>query len=239
MDINSVIKRLNLPQDIVEKLKSKGIKTLYPPQRQALEIGLFRKKNLVLAMPTAGGKTLVAEFYILNEVLKNHTHCLYIVPLKALASEKYEDFKEKYKDLGLKIGIATSDYDLPSNNLSRYEVLVATQEKIDSLLRFRARWLLDRLGLVIIDEIHYLDDPSRGPTLEILIARLRELKPSLRILALSATISNSLEIASWLGAELILSNFRPIPLKEGVYFNQKIRFSDGTIRHINRKEKSD
>ena len=78
---------------------------------------------------------------------------------------------------------------------------------------------------------------SRGPTLEILTARIKQLKPDIQILALSATISNAQEIAGWLDANLALSHWRPIPLKEGVYFNEKIMFNNDSIRLV--KEEAD
>src|SRR5208283_310238 len=105
-------------------------------------------------------------------------------------------------------------------------------EKVDSLLRSKAGWLINSLSVIVLDEIHFIDDESRGPTLEILAARIKQLKPDIQILALSATISNAQEVAGWLGANLALSHWRPIPLKEGVYFNERIIFNNDSIRLV-------
>jgi helicase len=174
---------------------------------------------------------------MLKSILQDNGKALYIAPLKALASEKYNDFKKKYESLGIKIGIATGDLDSPGKYLDRYQILIATAEKVDSLLRSKAGWLINSLSVIVLDEIHFINDESRGPTLEILIARIKQLKPDIQILALSATISNAQEIADWLNANLALSHWRPIPLKEGVYFNEKIMFNNDSIRLV--KEDAD
>lgn len=204
-----------------------GYGELFPPQKTAVKSGVLDDKNFVLAMPTASGKTFIAELCMLKSILNENGKCLYVVPLKALASEKAEDFKKKYSAAGIKVGLATGDYDVPSPSLANYQILVATAEKVDSLLRLRARWLSEQISLAVFDEIHYINDPSRGPTLEILITRLREVNPRLKILALSATIKNANQIADWLDAHCLLSHWRPVVLEEGVYYNHKIYFKNG------------
>ncbi|MCX6354287.1 MAG: DEAD/DEAH box helicase [Candidatus Aureabacteria bacterium] len=221
-----------LPDKIVEVLKKQGIGSLYPPQEEALSSGVLDGKNLVLAIPTAAGKTLIAEICMVKSILEGKGHCLYIVPLRALASEKYEDFQKKYGPLGISVGVATGEYDSPGTRLAQFDILVATSEKVDSLLRMRSHWLGESLSVVVLDEIHYIHDPERGPTLEIVAARLHQINPNVQILALSATISNSDELARWLGAELVSSDWRPVPLLEGVYSGNKIHYSDSSSRSL-------
>ncbi len=233
MNISDVCKKYKLPQAVSQILKENGYIKLFPPQKTAFNSGVLGKKNFVLSMPTASGKTLIAELCMLKTILDQGGRCLYVVPLRALASEKTEDFKKKYSSLGIKIGMATGDYDIPSSHLAKYQILVATAEKVDSLLRFRARWLSEQTTLAIFDEIHYIDDVSRGPTLEILITRMRQLNPDLKVLGLSATIKNAHQIAKWLEADCILSQWRPVPLKEGIYYNCKIHFNDGERKKLN------
>jgi helicase len=230
--VEDVCQEYGLPGQIAEVLKRFNITALYPPQVDAIKKGALDGKNLVLAVPTASGKTLVAEFCMLKSVLREGGKCLYIVPLRALASEKYEEFKEKYSGLGVKVGISTGEFDVADPRLARYDILVATSEKVDSLLRHRAKWLADVVSVVVLDEVHLIDDPGRGPTLEVLTARLRQVNPKLQVLALSATIKNADEIAEWLGAELVKSEWRPVPLKKGVYHDKKIKFDDGSKRTI-------
>lgn len=232
MNITDVCKKYSLPQNIEQILNKSGYDKLFPPQEKAITDGLLGKKNFILAMPTASGKTLMAELCMLKTILSENGKCLYVAPLKALVSEKTENFKMKYSCLGIKIGMATGDYDAPTSELASYQILVATAEKVDSLLRFRARWLSREITLAVFDEIHFIDDTKRGPTLEILITRLRQINPRLKILGLSATIKNVKQIAQWLDAKSILSSWRPVPLREAVYYNSQIYFADGEKRKI-------
>jgi len=220
--------------DVIDLLRKQGIEDLYPPQKEAIPIALSGD-DLVMAVPTAAGKSLVAYIAIINKLLKHGGKALYVVPLRALAREKYEELKE-FKELGIKVGLSTGDLTESNPRLARYDVIVCTSEKADSLLRHNTGWLRE-VSILVVDEIHLLHDPSRGPSLEIVISCLRRLNPSIQILALSATIRNADEIADWLNAKLITSNWRPVELKEGVFYKGIVEFSDGSIKAI--KEKND
>jgi len=200
---------------------------LYPPQAEAIRAGVLEGRNLVLAIPTAAGKTLVAELAMTKHILEKGGKALYLVPLRALASEKYEEFK-KYEEAGIKVAMSTGDYDSSDPWLANYDIIVVTNEKADSLLRHRAHWI-EEISVVVADEIHLINDASRGPTLEVVLARLRQVSPEAQIIALSATIRNAEEIAEWLGAKLVKSDWRPVPLRKGVYFRGKLFFDDDTI----------
>ncbi len=219
---------LGLDPRIVEILKKQGIEELYPPQADAIGPALLGE-NLVLAIPTASGKSLVAYLAILASVLRGGK-ALYIVPLRALAAEKYEDLKE-FEPLGLKVGISVGDYDSVDPNLERLDVIVATSERADSLLRHKTNWL-QRLSVVVADEVHLINDADRGPTLEVTLAKLRQVNPGAQVLALSATIKNSEELARWLEAEHIKSEWRPVPLKQGVYHDGTVHFADQTVQEV-------
>lgn len=211
---------LPIPPKAIAILKAEDISTLYPPQEDAIKKGLFNRKNLVLSVPTASGKTLVAELAIIKNLFEARGKCLYLVPLRALASEKYNEFK-KYESLGYRVGITTGDYDTTDEWLANYDIIVSTNEKANSLLRHHAKWLKD-LGLIVADEIHLINDTDRGSTLEIVITQLRELNPDVQILALSATIQNADEIANWLDAELVQSTWRPVELREYVCYQNTV-----------------
>lgn len=197
-----------------------GISELYPPQAECIEAGLFDRKNILAAIPTASGKTLIAEMAMQKEIADGGK-CLYIVPLKALASEKYDDFSGK----GVSVGIATGDPDQKDEYLGRYDIIVATSEKTDSLLRNKAEWL-KRVSLLVVDEIHLIGDETRGATLEMVIAKMRYQNPDMQVIGLSATMGNPEELAKWLDAALITSEWRPVDLREGVYYQGKIRFGN-------------
>jgi helicase len=215
---------LNIDPQIIHILKSQGISELYPPQEEAIEYAL-EGMNLVMAVPTASGKSLVAYLAALRWALKGDK-VLYIVPLRALASEKYEDLKE-FESLGVKIGISMGDYDIPDPSLKRFDILVATSEKADSLLRHKVDWL-NKLRLIVADEVHLINDSSRGPTLEVILARFKQINPDAQIIALSATIKNSADLADWLEAVHIKSDWRPVPLKEGIFLSNEIQFLDNS-----------
>ena len=94
---------------------------------------------------------------------------------------------------------------------------------------------MDEISLVVADEVHLLNDAGRGPTLEMVLARLMQVNPGIQVLALSATIGNVDEIAGWLNAKHIVTEWRPVSLKEGVVLNDEILYKDGDARKIERK----
>ncbi len=220
-----------MPEKVISILKKSGFKELYPPQVDAIESGLLDlDSSFVISVPTASGKTLISELLAVSSILKGGGKCLYIVPLKALASEKLEDFR-KYERIGIKSTISTGDYDAKDSWLVNYDVIITTSEKADSLLRHKSEWL-EEVKVLVADEIHLINDGRRGPTLEVTIAKLLHLVPNLLILGLSATIKNASELASWLDAKLISSDWRPVTLKEGVYSNHEIFFSDSKLVEV-------
>ncbi|TET72732.1 DEAD/DEAH box helicase [Candidatus Bathyarchaeota archaeon] len=226
---------LDIPDHVKDLLLKRGFDELYPPQAEAMEAGVLEGKSLVLASPTASGKTLVAELCAIKHVVENGGRVIYLTPLRALAWEKYEGF-QAFSDLRkrdgrkIRIGISTGDLDRRSTYIEGYDIVITTNEKCDSLLRHRSPWM-EGVSLVIADEIHLIGN-DRGPTLEVAIARLRQLKPGLQILALSATITNADEVAEWLEADYIKTDWRPVPLREGVALNDRVIFNDGTINHL-------
>jgi helicase len=123
---------------------------------------------------------------------------------------------------------STGDFDRADPWLRNVDLIISTNEKLDSLLRHRASWLSD-VRLLVSDEVHLIGDMHRGPTLEIVLTRLQQDMEKVRIIALSATITNAGQIAQWLGAKLIRSDWRPVPLREGVYFDGAVIFNDGTV----------
>ncbi len=216
------VRDLPLPGYLLDTYADLGIDEMYPPQAECVEKGLFEGKNILLAVPTASGKTLVAEMAMHYHISRGGK-CLYIVPLKALASEKYEDFARKK----VKVGISTGDFDRRDENLGRNDIIVATSEKVDSLIRNSAHWI-PTITLLVVDEVHLIDEPRRGPTLEMVVTKMRARNENLQIIALSATIGNPCVLAGWLGAEVVTGSWRPIDLRQGVYCNGRICFGRET-----------
>ncbi len=236
------IEDMPIPKSLKQAVMQSGITELYPPQEEAVNAGALEGKNLVLASPTASGKTLIAELCALKHVLERNGKVLYLSPLRALASEKFFEFRKysaikKNNGRFVSIGISTGDYDSSDPWMGRHDIVIATNEKADSLLRHRAQWM-NEITLVIADEVHLLNDADRGPTLEVVLARLMQVNPDAQFLALSATVKNSDEAADWLKAVSITTKWRPVQLKEGVLTNCEVIFRDGSATKIEKRSKN-
>ncbi|AMK13628.1 DEAD/DEAH box helicase [methanogenic archaeon mixed culture ISO4-G1] len=223
------VDELEISDRVAEALMGAGFVNLHPPQAEAIPVAL-QGHNIVAAIPTASGKSLIGYIPALQMMTERHKRVLYIVPLKALASEKKEDF-DRFSSLGIRTHMSTGDLDSDDRGLEDADVVVATSEKADSMIRHGSRWIED-VGLVIADEVHMIHDPGRGPTLEVTLTKLMRRNRDIQIIALSATMSNAFDLAEWLHAKLIESDWRPIPLKEGVYYNGEIEFDDCTTRPV-------
>ena len=216
------LKDINIPEKQKEILKKQGIKELRPAQEKSVKAGLLEGENLLVCTPTASGKTLVAELAAIKSIIEREGKAIYIVPLKALATEKYKEFNEKYSSIA-NIALSIGDLDSEDKGLNNFDLIITTSEKLDSLIRHHSPWLRD-VKTVIVDEVHLLNDPSRGPTLEILITILRQLLKNIQIISLSATIGNPEELAEWLKAELIIDDWRPVKLYKGTYYEGVVEF---------------
>jgi helicase len=201
---------------------SKEITELRPCQEKAIKQGLLKGQSLLVCTPTASGKTLIAELAAMKNILEGEGKAIYIVPLKALATEKYKEFTKKY-GTHCKINLSIGDLDKEDRYLEKNDLIIATAEKLDSLIRHHSPWL-KQVKTVIVDEIHLLNDPGRGPTLEILITILKQLLPKIQLIALSATIGNPEELAEWLNAKLIKDDWRPVELRKGIMHDGSIEF---------------
>ncbi len=230
------IEKLKLPESAIEFLKSQGFEKLYPPQADSVKSGLLDGKSILVSAPTASGKTLIAMLAILSYLSKNKGKIIYLSPLRALAAEKFTEFKKLEKiALGnkIKVAISTGDFENIEKNLEKSNVLILTNEKMDSIIRHGTEWV-DDIGLVISDEVHLIGDESRGPTLEMILTQLKLLDTKPQIVGLSATITNSNEIADWLECKLVKNDWRPVPLSEGVCDAGEVIMNDGKTFEVER-----
>lgn len=211
----------DVPNPVQDWLDRVGIPSFRPCQEKSVDAGLFDRANLVVSTPTASGKTLVGEMAMRHNA--SYGKAVYIVPLRALADEKYEDFTERHEDLD--VAVATGDMDGAGRSLRDSDIIIVTSEKLDSLLRHRASWI-DDIRCVVIDEIHLLNDESRGPTLEVVLTILRRRLNDAQFIGLSATIGNGDALASWLDASLIDDDWRPVELREGTYHDGVVHFTE-------------
>ncbi|MDI1495035.1 MAG: DEAD/DEAH box helicase [Cenarchaeum symbiont of Oopsacas minuta] len=224
------VAKLKLTKTAIKFLTKQGYTDLFPPQKTAISAGLLRDKSILVSAPTAGGKTLIATMAILSFLSKGKGKAVYLSPLKALAAEKYAEFK-KLEDVSIggrkpKVSISVGNVGNSKNNPINSDILILTNERMDYVIRSGSDWI-DDIGLVIADEVHLVGDENRGPTLEMILTRMKRKKPRPQIIALSATVTNSKEIADWLGVKLAKSYWRPVPLIEGVCDGKTVEMNDG------------
>ncbi|MBI2446112.1 DEAD/DEAH box helicase [Candidatus Micrarchaeota archaeon] len=213
-------------QDALAKL---GYSELNPLQRKALAEGFLESPRTLVCAPTASGKTLLALLAMARHFAASSKPVFYVVPLRALASEKHREFKQSLASFGKTVGLSTGDFDSSSTELASFDVLIMTSEKLDSLLRHDKTWL-ERAGLFVFDEIHLLADGSRGATLEMVLTKIK--RSECKILGLSATVANAGQLAQWLGAQLIQSDYRPTKLVIGLCDGERLHMEDGDVVNV-------
>ncbi|MFW9878311.1 MAG: DEAD/DEAH box helicase, partial [Candidatus Thorarchaeota archaeon] len=204
-------------------------------QKNAIKQGLFFQKSFLVCAPSGSGKTLIGENCAINNVFQKFGKSIYLVPYKALATEKYTHFKKSYTRFGVKVELSIGDYDIDDSKLEKADLIVTTYEKCDSILRnfHEKEWISD-ISTIIIDEIHIIGESDRGPRLESLIVRLNEFLHNPQIIGLSATISNPEFFNSWLSSlgnytTLVKSDDRPVPLHYKIEITQN---KDSTIKKL-------
>ncbi len=210
-----------------------GIESLYEHQI-SLILHIKNKKNMIVSMPTASGKSLIAYLSILR-TLEDNKKAVYIVPLRALAAEKYNDLKQ-INNYGYRVMLSIGSVE-DDINLDDVDVLVATSEKFDSIMRSGNKWM-NNLGIAVIDEIHMIGEPNRGPTLESVISKIKTIKPDTQIVGLSATIPNGQDLAEWLNAKYVYTEWRPVELEVyAVDKDSKQMYSESSNDIVNNLEK--
>ncbi|XP_057183337.1 probable ATP-dependent DNA helicase HFM1 [Triplophysa rosa] len=188
-------------------------------QSQALDDILYTSKNFVACAPTGSGKTVLFELAIIRLLIEvsepwHNVRAVYMAPIKALCSQQYENWNQKFGPLGLKCKELTGDTEIDDMfEVQDAHLILTTPEKWDSMTR---RWkdncLLRSVRLFLIDEVHVVKDKTRGATLEVVVTRMKtmysysravnpESKASMRFVAVSATIPNIQDISEWLSDE--------------------------------------
>lgn len=232
------MKRLKIPKEFRQVLLDSGNTKLLPVQYLAIKEGLLKGEDLLVVSATGSGKTLVGELAGITKALEGKKF-IFLTPLVALANQKYRDFKRKYKKLGLNVAIkvgrnrvkAKGELNLPDSDVSKSDIVVATYEGIDYLLRNGNSNALSNLGVVLIDEIHMIDDEDRGTRLNGLIKRLKNLYPKTQIIGLSATVKNPEFLAEEFNMKLVQYSQRPVPLERHLVYVR----NESQKRHLMRK----
>ena len=225
-----LVSELDLPRPARDLLAAEGYERLYPPQAAAVKAGLLGGGSVLVSAPTASGKTLVAMLSMMAHLSAGRPgKIVYLSPLRALASEKFAEFK---KIGGIRLGGKKAQVKVSTgetgggSRLGDGDIVVLTNERMDALMRQGPEWT-SRIGMVVADEVHLISDPARGPTLEMVLTKMGLLDDRPQVVGLSATMTNAAEIAEWLGARLVDSDWRPVRLREGVFGDGSIIMADG------------
>ena len=225
---------LSLHPGIQSKLEGR-FDSLLPVQSLAVENGATAGEDQLVVSATATGKTLVGEMAGVDRVLNGEGKLLFLVPLVALANQKYEDFQERYGDIAdvtLRVGASRINDDGSGFDPSA-DIVVGTYEGVDHALRTGKD--IGEVGTVVIDEVHTLKEPERGHRLDGLITRLRHVCTDTQWIFLSATVGNPEWLAERLRARLVEFEERPVPIERHVTFADESKKSRVTNRLVRRE----
>ncbi|MCK4655819.1 MAG: DEAD/DEAH box helicase, partial [candidate division Zixibacteria bacterium] len=221
----SCLEEYGIPRVLIDAWIDKQGADLLPLQERAVrDYDLLDGGSLILSAPTSSGKTFCGELAAAR-ALAQRRKVVFLVPLKALAEERFAEFEEKYKPLGIRTVISTRDrheFDRQVE-MGEFDLGVIIYEKFNQML-LRNLDLLKSIDLLVIDELQMLADESRGASLEILILKVLKSSYECRIIGLSAVLSNARQLADWIGARLLIESHRPVELRQGVLFNDTFSF---------------
>jgi helicase len=232
--------RYGIPESVIESWRKNLGEELLPLQALAVtKYDLLNGQSLIISAPTSSGKTFCGEMASVANLFKRKK-VIYLVPLKAIAEEKFSDFEEKYSDLGLKVVISTKDRQEHDRKIEKgdFDLAITIYEKFNQLL-LKNMDILSLVNLIIVDELQMIADPSRGPVLELALLKIRTSKYHPQILGLSAVLKDVDELSSWLGCKLLLEKSRPVELLQGILLdgiffyrkhNSKEEGSEGLVR---------
>jgi helicase len=185
---------------------------LNPVQAQALPEIFAHERNLLVVAPTGAGKTVIGMAAALRALVQDRRKAAWLVPQRSL-TEELDSELQAWRGLGLRVERLSGEHAVDAGRIASADLWVATTEKFEALCRTSAfRDALAGVGCLVVDEIHLLGDRARGPTLETLLARVRDGGTMTRIVGLSATVSNAPEVAAWLRADVLRSAWRPTRL---------------------------
>ncbi|MFW9963112.1 MAG: DUF5814 domain-containing protein [Candidatus Sifarchaeia archaeon] len=242
--ISRKISDLPISSQFKDKLVSEGYQQLLPIQSQVVDAGLFKDVNLLIVSSTSSGKTLLGELAGVPKAM-NGKKMVYMSPLVALTNEKYEQFRKRYKSIGLRVGIKVGmsrldvgDEGKPivDTDITKADIICATYEALDLLFRSGTTSEFGEVGTVVIDEIQNLADPERGPELDGILTRMRMHYPKAQYLALSATVGSPEVLAKDLQMKLVNFEGRPVPLERHLVFARSDEEKRSMIRRLVHQE---
>jgi len=224
------LQREGFSRRIIDCWRADGLEYLLPLQQEAIQsYGLLKGENLLISGPTSSGKTFCGELAAIKTV-QNNTKAVYLVPLKALAAEKYNEFKKRYRKAGLNVIVVSSDYRENKRQFEKgeFDIAIVVYEMLNSLT-VTGLAALESVGTVILDELQLIGTSDRGVAYEAAIARIRNLRRKVQIIGLIGGLDKCGLFEKWLGLPLLKANNRPVELYRGVLFNGRFsykRFND-------------
>jgi len=238
------IQDLPIPDEFKKVLIDSGLEILLPIQRKTVDSGLLNNVSLLIVSSTSSGKTLLGELAGIPKAMAGKK-MIYMSPLVALTNEKYEQFRKRYRLIGLRTGIKVGMSNLDVGNegkpivdtdISKADIVCATYEALDLLFRSGNTTDLGEVGTIVIDEIQNLADPERGPELDGLISRMRLHYPKAQYIALSATVGSPSALAKELRFKLVNFEGRPVPLERHLVFARSDEDKRSIIRRLVNQE---
>jgi helicase len=214
------LETIALPKALMELLK-KRLTRLLPVQSRSVKAGLLEGRNQLVVSATATGKSLIGEMAGVKNLMENKGKLLFLVPLVALANQKFDQLSA-YRELGfqtsIRVGVSRIRLGKGRNvpQSLNADIISGTYEGIDQVIRTKKS--LGRVGTVVIDEVHMLEDAERGHRLAGMIARLKNAAPKAQFIFLSATVGNPAALAKRLGATLVEYSLRPVPIERHLIF---------------------
>jgi helicase len=215
------LESIELPRQLLELLRRR-LNKLLPVQSRAVQAGLLEGRNLLVISATATGKSLIGEMAGIKNLLEGKGKLLFLVPLVALANQKFDQLSG-YSELGFQTSIRVGVSRIRLGKARKIpqslnaDIIAGTYEGIDQAIRTKKS--LGRVGTVVIDEVHMLEDAERGHRLAGMIARLKLAAPKAQIIFLSATVGNPLALAKRLEATLVEYEVRPVPIERHLIFS--------------------
>jgi helicase len=214
------LESIALPRDLMELLQRR-LTRLLPVQSRSVKAGLLEGRNQLVVSATATGKSLIGEMAGVKNLIENRGKLLFLVPLVALANQKFDQLSA-YRELGfqtsIRVGVSRirlgKGRNIPQS--LNADIISGTYEGIDQVIRTKKS--LGRVGTVVIDEVHMLEDAERGHRLAGMIARLKNAAPKAQFIFLSATVGNPAALAKRLGATLVEYSLRPVPIERHLIF---------------------
>lgn len=226
----------SLPHSVLNEYKKKGVLQMFDWQVECLSNSkvLFEHANLVYSAPTSAGKTLVSEILLLKTVLERNKKVLLILPFISVVREKMFYLQDLLTPAGYRVEGFFGGY-TPPGGFESIHVAICTIEKANSIVnKLLEQGKLDEIGTVVVDEVHLISDAGRGYILELLLAKIlymsRKNALQIQVITMSATLANVQLLQHWLGAELYITNFRPVALQEMIKVGTKIY--DNQLRFV-------